>query len=167
MSKQWHVVYTKPRWEKKVTRLLSEKQIEAYCPLNRVKKKWSDRIKTVEIPLFTSYVFVNIDESQKIKVRETEGVLNFIYTEHKPAIARDWEIEKIRRFLSEYEDVELVRQPVAKDQTVYVKNGLFTDEKGRVLDLRNNKVTVEIDSLGYNLVAVFDISELTINPNEH
>ncbi|WP_460759210.1 UpxY family transcription antiterminator [Niabella terrae] len=167
MNKQWHVVYTKPRWEKKVMRLLSDKEIEAYCPLNRVKKKWSDRIKTVEIPLFSSYVFVNIEESQKIKVRETEGVLNFIYTEHKPAIVRDWEIEKIRRFLSEYEDVELVRQPVARDQTVYVKKGLFTDEKGRVLDLRNNKVTVEIDSLGYNLVAVFDISELTINPNEH
>ncbi len=57
-SKHWYAIYTKPRWEKKVHHLLSEKGLEAYCPLNKVTRKWSDRMKTVEEPLFKSYVFV-------------------------------------------------------------------------------------------------------------
>ncbi|MEY3687769.1 MAG: hypothetical protein RIR84_610, partial [Bacteroidota bacterium] len=51
-TKKWYALYTKPRWEKKVDKALQQKGIEAYCPLNRVKRKWSDRIKTIEEPLF-------------------------------------------------------------------------------------------------------------------
>ncbi|HEV3249719.1 MAG TPA: transcription termination/antitermination NusG family protein, partial [Puia sp.] len=51
-KKKWWVVYTKPRWEKKVNQFLTEKGMESYCPLNKVRKKWSDRVKTVEEPLF-------------------------------------------------------------------------------------------------------------------
>ena len=63
-EKKWYALYTKPRWEKKVYRLLSERGMEAYCPLNKVKKKWSDRIKLVEEPLFKSYVFVHTEEEE-------------------------------------------------------------------------------------------------------
>ncbi|MFT4095336.1 MAG: UpxY family transcription antiterminator [Niabella sp.] len=159
------MIYTKPRWEKKVAQLLTERDIETYCPLNRVKKKWSDRIKKVEIPLFTSYVFVNIREDEKGTVRETDGVINFIYANRKPAIVKQKEIEKIKRFLSEYEDIEVMPGLIRKDQTVYINTGLFVDEKGRVVDLQNNKVKVEIESLGYTLTATFDISELSPGPD--
>ena len=57
-AKKWLAVYTRPRWEKKVDQLLKEQGTESYCPLNKVKRKWSDRVKTVEEPLFKSYVFV-------------------------------------------------------------------------------------------------------------
>lgn len=164
MDKHWHVVYTKPRWEKKVAKLLKNNGLDTYCPLNKIKRKWSDRVKKVEVPLFASYVFVNITENERAVVRGTDGVINFIYTENRPAIVREKEIEKIKRFLSEYENVEVVHQLIKKDQTVYVNKGLFVDEKGRVIDLQNNKVKVEIDSLGYTLIATFDISELTASP---
>lgn len=157
---QWYVIYSKPRWEKKVHRLLTEKQITSYCPLNRVRKKWSDRYKLVEIPLFTSYVFVQISEEEKLKVRETPGVLNFVYYQGKPAIVKEKEIERIKRFLSEYENVELQPMEFKKDQRVKVGQGIFIDEEGRVIDLVNGKVKVAIDSLGYTLIAIFDKSEL-------
>ncbi|HRX93358.1 MAG TPA: transcription termination/antitermination NusG family protein, partial [Chitinophagaceae bacterium] len=57
-NKRWLAVYTKPRWEKKVNKLFKEKGLESYCPLNKVRRKWSDRMKIVEEPLFKSYVFV-------------------------------------------------------------------------------------------------------------
>ena len=68
-SLQWYAVYTKPRWEKKVADLLTKKQIENYCPLNRVLRQWSDRKKVILEPLFTSYVFVRISESNQLAIR--------------------------------------------------------------------------------------------------
>ncbi|HCY90719.1 MAG TPA: antitermination protein NusG, partial [Chitinophagaceae bacterium] len=47
----WYVVYTRPRWEKKVALNLAQKGIEHYCPLNKVRKQWSDRKKMVLEPL--------------------------------------------------------------------------------------------------------------------
>ncbi|OJU25775.1 MAG: antitermination protein NusG [Sphingobacteriales bacterium 41-5] len=162
IEKKWYVVYSKPRWEKKLYAKLLEAGIEAYCPLNKVKKKWSDRMKTVEVPLFTSYVFVKILENQKSKVRETPGVVNFVYEEGKPAVIREKEIEKIQRFLEEYQNVEVVPSEFHKGQIVKVNEGLFVDEEGKVIDTHNNKVRVVIKSLGYDLVAEFDKSKLSI-----
>ena len=102
-TKNLYALYTKPRWEKKVFRLLTERGMEAYCPLNKVRKKWSDRIKLVEEPLFKSYVFVHTDETGKADVRLVDGVLNFVYWNGKPAIVREKEINDIRRFLNEYQ----------------------------------------------------------------
>ena len=162
-EKKWYVVYSKPRREKKLYAKLLEVGIEAYCPLNKVKKKWSDRMKTVEVPLFTSYVFVKVSENQKVKVRETPGVVNFVYEEGKPAVIREKEIEKIQRFLEEYQNVEVVPSEFHKGQIVKVNEGLFVDEEGKVIDTHNNKVRVVIKSLGYDLVAEFDKSKLSID----
>ena len=43
----------------------TEKKIESYCPLNKVRKKWSDRMKTVEEPLFKSYVFARVNDEEQ------------------------------------------------------------------------------------------------------
>src|SRR5271170_1513984 len=104
----WFVLYTKPRWEKKVYTLLTGNNIEAYCPLNRVRKKWSDRWKWVEEPLFKSYVFVQIAPEDQTRVRLANGVVNFVYWLGKPAIIKDKEIETIRKFLNDYDEVQAV-----------------------------------------------------------
>ncbi|MES1159526.1 MAG: UpxY family transcription antiterminator, partial [Bacteroidota bacterium] len=104
-KKTWYAVYTKPRWEKKVYALLTEKGMEAYCPLNKVKKKWSDRVKWVDEPLFKSYVFVSIPEDEQTAVRMVSGVVNFVYWLGKPAVIKDKEIALIRSFLNEYTEV--------------------------------------------------------------
>ena len=67
-EKKWYVIYTRPRWEKKVASLLQAKAIEHYCPLNRVMKQWSDRKKIVLEPLFKGYIFVKVKESVRYGV---------------------------------------------------------------------------------------------------
>ena len=53
---KWYVVYTKPRWEKKVAQKLNDIGINAYCPLIKKISSWTDRKKLVYIPLFNSYI---------------------------------------------------------------------------------------------------------------
>lgn len=156
LSKKWYAVYTKPRWEKKVHALLVEKGVESYCPLNKVHRKWSDRIKIVEEPLFKSYVFVRVQEEEKTGVRMINGVVNFVYWEGKPAIIKDKEILTIRKFLNEYENVEVQQVNVAPDDVVVVTQGVFMGKRGTVKRVFRKKVEVVIESIGFRLTANID-----------
>jgi transcription antitermination factor NusG len=160
MASRWYAIYTRPRWEKKVNTLLSEKKIESYCPLNKVRRKWSDRIKTIEEPLFKSYVFVKITEEERSTVRMTNGVVNFVYWDGKPAVIREKEIQTIRRFLDEYENVEAVKMDFEPEERVRVIAGPMMDQEGKVIELKNKTAKVCIDSLGYILIAYIEKSKL-------
>lgn len=160
MTGKWFAIYTRPRWEKKVNDLLLQKGIDSYCPLNKVRRKWSDRIKLVEEPLFKSYVFVKVTDEQRTDVRMTNGVVNFVYWNGKPAIIKEKEIQTIKRFLDEHENVEAVRMDVQEGERVVVTSGPMMDKEGKVLEVKNKTVKVAIDSLGYILIAYIDKSKL-------
>lgn len=160
-KKKWYALYTKPRWEKKVNKALEQKGIEAYCPLNRVKRKWSDRMKIVEEPLFKSYVFVRVEENERTEVRYVDGVLNFVYWNGKPAIVRDDEIIEIKKFLNDYENVEVKNINMRPADEVVINAGVMVGATGRVLRvLGNNFVEVRIESLGFALTAKFEKKNL-------
>ena len=159
--RKWLAVYTRPRWEKKVNQLLVEKGLESYCPLNKVRRKWSDRIKVVEEPLFKSYVFVKVSEEDRAIVRMTNGAINFVYWNGKPAVIKDREITAIKRFLDEYENVEARPAELKVNQRVRVTNGMLMDHTGKVVDIRHKIAKVAIDSLGYILIAYIDRTKLT------
>ena len=159
---KWFAIYTKPRWEKKVNQLLTGKGVECYCPLNKVKRKWSDRTKTVEEPLFKSYVFVKVTEEERTKVRLTNGVVNFVYWNGKPAVVREKEIQTIKLFLDEYENVQVRPMDLKVQQRVLITSGTFMDRTATVLDVRKKEVKVSIDSLGYELVALIDKNKIAV-----
>ena len=141
--------------------LFAEKGLESYCPLNKVRRKWSDRMKTVEEPLFKSYVFVKVSEDDRASVRMTNGAINFVYWNGKPAVIKEREITAIKRFLDEYDNVEARPADLKVNQRVRITNGTLMDHEGRVLDLRHKMVKVAIDSLGYILIAFIDRTKLT------
>jgi transcription antitermination factor NusG len=160
--KNWYVVYTKPRWEKKVYTLLADKNIEAYCPLNKVRRKWSDRVKWVEEPLFKSYVFVKVSAEELTRVRMVSGVVNFVYWLGKPAIVKNKEIEVIRKFLNDHEEVWVEPVDLEQDAMVVIRGGAFMDKEARVVKVVKNKVRVLIESIGYSLVAVVARSNVEV-----
>lgn len=159
--RKWLAVYTRPRWEKKVNQLLGEKGIERYCPLNKVRRKWSDRVKVIEEPLFKSYVFVKVNDDDRTQVRMTPGIINFVYWQGKPAVIKEKEINSIKRFLDEYENVEVQSIKLELNQRVKITSGPLMDQEGKVMQLKNKTVKVAIDSLGYVLIASIEKTKLT------
>jgi transcription antitermination factor NusG len=156
----WYAVHTKPRWEKKVAGLLEERGFEQYCPMNKVNRQWSDRKKKVLEPLFKGYVFVQVDEQLKWELLKTPGILNYVHWLGKPAKIRDSEIDTIRRFLNEFEDIEVTEAGLQVNATVQVKQGVLMNYKGIVLEMMGNKARVKIESMGMQLSAVFDKKNL-------
>ena len=161
-NKHWYAVYTRPRWEKKVTNLLIKAGIEVYCPLNKVRKKWKDRVKLVEEPLIRSYVFVHIAEAEKTSVRMVDGVVNFVYWLGKPAVIRQEEIELIQRFLGDYENVEVQPLELDEGQRVRIVSGVLMNKEGLVVKVINNRASVVVLSLGVELVAQFEKQALEV-----
>lgn len=159
-QKNWYAAYTKPRWEKKVCAQFEKKGLVYYCPLNKVRRKWTDRYKVIEEPLFKSYVFVYISEEEKTRVRLTDGVVNFLYWNGKPGVIKEQEIKMIRRFMNEYEHVEAKPLSVTSGERVRIKTGLMMDAEGVVIRVLNNRAYVLLESLGYELTAQFEKNNL-------
>jgi transcription antitermination factor NusG len=162
LIKHWYAIYTKPRWEKKVYQKLLERQIEAYCPVQKQRKQWSDRVKIVEEPLFKSYVFVLAGEEDHTKVRMVPGVVNFVYWLGKPAIVKKQDIERIQRFLNEHQEVTLAPMDagLGEGDSVLIVGGAFMDKEAIVMRSGAKKVELLIDSLGCKLIAWVDIDRI-------
>lgn len=163
IEKKWFALYTKPRWEKKVDYLLVKKGIEAWCPVQKVQKQWSDRKKIVEEPLFKSYVFVKIAQTERTPVLMTDGVLNFVYHVGKPAVIRDEEIELIKKYLSDTHAAISIQSLDSLDENTRIKvnHGIFMDSTGTVIRGGKRKVYVKLESLGQVMTVEFPVEYLT------
>jgi transcription antitermination factor NusG len=162
IKKTWYAVYTRPRWEKKVASLLLEKGIENYCPINKVTRQWSDRKKVVLEPVFKGYVFVRLEENKKWDVKQINGILNFVYWLGKPAKIRDEEIDIIRMFLNEFNDVQVEAKGVVVSSEVRIKQGVMMNYHGVVIEVMGNRAIVKIDTLDIQLSAHFDKKNLEL-----
>jgi transcription antitermination factor NusG len=158
---KWYAVYTKPRWEKKIDAMFGERGIMSYCPLNKVRRKWSDRFKVVEEPLFKSYVFVRITDKEMSAVRQVSGVINFVYWNNKPATIKDEEVDQIKRFLNEYQEVQVVPMEIKPQSKVLITKGIMMNKEAEVVQVRSKMVEVIIECLGYKLTAQINKSNIT------
>ncbi len=161
--KKWFALYTKPRWEKKVSSVLGRKGVECWCPLRKIEKQWSDRKKIIEEPLFTSYVFAHIDETERSVVLMTDGILNFVYYLGKPAVIRDEEIDIIKKFLSEKQASISVQSLHSLDENTRIKvnHGVFMDTTGTVVKGGKKKVFVKLESLDQVMIVEFPAEHLS------
>jgi transcription antitermination factor NusG len=159
-ERKWYAVFTKALWEKKVARLLDKKKVHNYCPLTKVHRQWSDRKKVIEVPLFTSYVFVYITEKEKLAIRQTEGVINFVYWLSKPAVIQNEEINLIKRFLSEHSHVTLEKTTVQVNDRIRILSGPLMEREGNILEVRHKSIKVQLPSLGYALVVEVEKSNI-------
>ncbi|MCC9138539.1 UpxY family transcription antiterminator [Pontibacter silvestris] len=161
MNEKWYAVYTRPRWEKKVAETLTLKSIKNYCPLNKVVHQWSDRKKTVHVPLFTSYVFVHVTERQFMELKKVNGVISIVTWLNKPAVIKDSEIESIKTFLTDHSNVQLEIVEVNVNDTIQITQGSLLDKKGTIVAIKKNVIKVALPSLGYVLYAEVDKSSVS------
>ncbi len=161
-EKKWYVVYTKPRWEKKVAMLLTIKNVQNYCPLNKVQKQWTDRKKITEEPLFKGYVFVFVAENEKWDIAKTEGILNYVHWLGKPAIVKEADINSIKMFLNEFENVQIfnTESSIGVNEKVIVKQGILMNYKGVVMEIIGKSARVRIEQLGLILSATIEQKNL-------
>ncbi len=144
----WYVVYTKPKWEKKVAEQLNNRGIACYCPLITQVRQWSDRKKKVEVPLFNSYVFVQLADSERNAVFQSVGVVRYLFWLGKPAIVRDEEISVIRKWLDLSDGTDISVASVQVGDAIQLDSGPFSNQKAIVQEVNNTHYVLVLESLG-------------------
>jgi len=99
-------------------------------------------------------------ETQHITARSVDGVINLVYWQGKPAIIRDSEIEVIRHFLNDYDQVKLEKTEVNLEDKVMVTHGPLMLMEGKVVEVKHKSVRVLLPSLGYAMVAEIEKSNV-------
>ena len=150
---KWYAAYTKSRTEKKVFEELQQNGIEAYLPLQRKLKQWSDRRKWVEEPLLRCYIFVKIDMGDYYRVLNTRGVVRYITFEGKAVPIPENQIEVLRKIVATEADVEVTSDRFAPGDKVKVVGGPLLGLEGEMVDFRGSRrVMVRFDQLGQHLL---------------
>ena len=144
----WYVIYTKPKWEKKVAERLLEIGIESYCPVITQIKQWSDRKKKVEVPLFNSYVFVKLLESERNSVFQISGVVRYLFWLGKPAIVREEEINIIKKSLASPNLSDVSVTSIQVGDRIKLETGAFTNQDAIVKEVSKTHYILVLESLG-------------------
>lgn len=144
----WFVVYTKPKWEKKVAEKLNQIGIECYCPLITQVKQWSDRKKKIEVPLFNSYVFVHLADTDRNSVFQIPGVIRYLFWLGKPAIVRDEEIDIIKTNLKSPNISDISVSTIQVGDRIKLDSGAFTNQNAIVQEVSKTHYILVLESLG-------------------
>jgi transcription antitermination factor NusG len=154
----WYALYTRPRHEKKVFDLLTEKGVETFLPTVERVRQWKDRRKRVQIPLFTSYVFVKIDLKDRYTSLQTHGVVRLVSFSGQPAAIPDWQIEQLQRVIEHPDTLELENY-LREGDWVEVVDGPFRGVKGRLKEMRGQtRLVINIDGIYQSASFVVDRS---------
>jgi transcription antitermination factor NusG len=166
---RWFAVWTRSRQEKVVAATLNRSGIPHYLPLKSELRKWSDRKQMVETPLFSGYLFVNINvmTSSRLQVLKVPGVGALVGNQMGPLPIPDQQIEDIRKVLTA--GVECSVEPLLKEgDRVRVMHGALAGIEGTLVRTQSaSRLLVSIEMIRQSLsvsVSRSDVEPVAPNP---
>lgn len=150
---KWYPVYTHPKAEKKAHDALVGKGIEAYLPLRRQLKQWSDRKKWIEEPLIKSYLFVHITRQEQTEVLMTKGIARFIYFGGRMTSMPDKQIEDLKLLMASEVELEITEENLLPGEKIILKAGPLKGMMGEVISYRSQKqLALRLENLGCSII---------------
>jgi transcription antitermination factor NusG len=159
----WFALQVRTRHETAIAGFLQAKGYEQFLPLYSVKKRWSDRVKVMETPLFPGYLFCRLDPQYRLPVLKTPGVIQIVGYNRIPAPIEEAEIQGIQTLVAS----GLPTQPwpfLAAGDPVQIESGSLRGLKGIVVKLKENSRLVVSVTLLRRSVAV-EIDSALVQPN--
>jgi len=152
-TRKWYPVYTHPRAEKKAYQALINKGVDAYLPLHRQLKQWSDRKKWVDEPFIKSYLFVHIAAHEQTEVLMTRGIARFIYFSGSVASMPDRQIAELKLLMASSYDLEITEENLLPGEKIVIKAGPLKGLAGEIISYRSQKqLALRLESLGYSII---------------
>ncbi len=162
-QKSWYAIYSKSRSEKRVFEELKSAGIESYLPLIKVLKQWSDRKKWVELPLFRSYLFVNIEKKDYYKVLNIQGVVRYITFEGRAVAIPPGQILAIKQYINSEDELFEYSGEFSVGDQVEIYRGQLKGLSGHLIDIHGKqKVKIEIEGIGHSIALTIPKSYLKL-----
>jgi len=168
LQKQWLVVYTRSRAEKKVELELQIKEIESFLPMQKKLRQWKDRKKWVEMPLMSGYCFVHITRKEYDLVLQTNNVVCYVRFEGKAAVVPDRQIDALKQMLKQYDfEVNVTTENFAPGKKVEVIDGPMIGLRGELIKARGkNKFIIRFNQINSVVSVEIPADHLSLLPEE-
>jgi transcription antitermination factor NusG len=156
-QQRWYAAQTRANHEKRVAEQLGLRAVEHFLPLYESVRKWADRRKRLEVPLFPGYIFVRLPLQERLRVLEIQSVARLVGFNNLPTALPDDEMEAMRNglmrqlravphpYLKVGRRVRIIRGPLEGCEGVLLRN----KGESRVvlsIDLIMRSVAVEVGS---------------------
>ena len=153
----WFAVATRPRWEKFVNQALEGKGFEAFLPVYTSRRRWSDRIKVLELPLFAGYLFCRMSlEARRLPVLTTPGVRQIMGIGKTPIPVPEGEIDAVRAIVAS----GLAAQPwpfVRAGDRVRINGGALDGVEGLLIATKkHHRLVVSVELLRRSVAVEID-----------
>lgn len=146
---QWFAVHTRAKHEKRVQRELESRiQLTTFLPLLTETHQWSDRKKRIEVPLFSSYLFIHAVYSPELRqsVLRSQGILRFVGIGGQGLPIPNVEVESVRQLISAR--MPICHYPFVKQgQRVRIRGGALDNVEGIVVMNEGRKLIVSVDMI--------------------
>ena len=142
-SKNWFLVYTKPRNEIKVSQRLSVLGVENYTPTSIEVRQWSDRKKKILVPLLPSMVLVSLHEKDVNKVFETPGVVRYLFENQKRVEVSEEEVLAMKYYLDN--SYHSNKEELAVGETVKVP---LLEKEAIVISIKGKNCIAQLKKMG-------------------
>ncbi len=158
---RWFAIYTRYKREKLIRKRLEQKGVTAYLPVQQFVRHYTRKVKVVDLPLISCYLFVKITKREYISVLETPDVLHFVKNANEMLAIPQAEIEIMRRVVGEQSDIEVNKSSFQCGDEVEIIGGRLTGLKGVLIENHSNKnLLIELNQIGYTLQLQVDPSLL-------
>jgi transcriptional antiterminator RfaH len=166
--KQWYAIYTRSRYEKRTHSLLLERGAEAYLPLVRSWRIWSDRRKQIDVPLLSSYLFVYCnpnDYNAYLTILNTPGVVRFVSFEGKAVPIPEYQIMALKRISKEGIDMACMEITPPPGTPVSIETGPLKGLMGEVVYSNSKKqIVIRIDCLDKCITVNIPFHHISVIP---
>jgi transcription antitermination factor NusG len=153
---QWYAVRVRSKFERNVSTVLYHKGVEQFLPTYRSRRIWTDRVKSLNLPLFPGYVFCRIPLEERNRVVTTDGVVGFAGAGRQPIPVSSTEMDAIRTLVQS----ELPAQPwpfVKVGQTVRIAHGSLSGVEGILVRVKNSyRLVVSVTLLERSIAVEID-----------
>lgn len=157
---QWFAVHTSAQREKKVADYLLRAGVEQFLPVYESRRRWKDRVVTIQTPLFTGYLFVRIPLLEKLRVLNAPGVARFVCQNGKPAAIPEEDIVRVKSGMVK----GAIPHPyLTVGRRVAIARGPLAGTSGILVRKKNNlRLVVCIDSIARAMA--IEVSEADVQP---
>lgn len=160
----WHALYVKSRAEKKALNDLQTKNIEAFLPLQKKLRQWSDRKKWVEMPLIPGYLFVKVSRKEYDLALQSTHIVTYVRFEGTAAIIPERQIDYLKLLLKQDNlDIEIVSEKLEPGQTIEVIAGPLIGLRGKLIKRHGkNTVAIELENIGHSALVEISVTDITL-----
>lgn len=107
MLLEWFVYYTYPKAERVIKEEFQKANFEVFLPIHTINRQWSDRVKSLEVPLFPNYIFIKSSKNEIYNIIRHPKIVKYVAFDGRPAVLKDKEVYIMQEISSNHKHIEI------------------------------------------------------------